>query len=170
MLDDFSGDAGNWESWSIVFTDPSCCLLSQLTITGQPANATVCSGANGSFTVAATPHGVSYNWQVNTGSGFTYLTNGGVYSGVNTATLNITGAITSMNGYQYSAVVTCSQGGLPEISNPATLTVIASPAPPVIVPTPSSAAICPGGNVKMEITSSTSDVTVSSGTDKCSNS
>ena len=162
VLDDFSGDAGNWDSWSIVFTDPIAVCF-PITITSSPANTTICSGANGSFSVTATPAGVNYNWQVNTGSGFTYLTNGGVYSGVNTATLNITGALTSMNGYQYRCVVICPQGGLPEISNSATLTVIASPAPPVIVPTPSSANICPGGNVKMEIISSTSDLTVSSG-------
>ena len=69
-----------------------------------------------------------------------------------------------MNGYQYRVVVTCSQGGLPEISNPATLTVNVSPAAPTISPT--SAAICPGGNVALNIASSQAAVptTVSSGT------
>jgi len=160
ILDDAAGDSGNWGSWSITFTDPPTVCF-PINLTGQPANATVCAGANGSFTVVASPAGVSYNWQVNTGSGFTYLTNGGVYSGVNTATLNITGATLAMNGYQYRAVVTCSQGGLPEISNPATLTVNVSPSPPVV--TPSATAICPGGSVALNASQLTTPSTFSSG-------
>src|SRR5688572_22327180 len=152
VFDDVGGDAGSWTSWSIVFTDPPTVCF-PITLTGHPANATICSGTNGSFTVTAGPPGVSYNWQVNTGSGFVYLTNGGVYSGVNAATLNITGATTAMNGYQYRAVVTCSGGGLPEISNPATLTVITSPSPPGLTPT--AASICPGGSVALNTTAST---------------
>jgi len=152
IFDDVGGDAGSWTSWSIVFTDPPAVCF-PITITGQPANATVCAGGNGSFTVAATPPGVSYNWQVNTGSGFVYLSNGGVYSGVNAATLNIIGATLAMNGYQYRCVVICSGGGLPEISNPATLTVNVSPSPPGLDPT--AASICPGGSVALNTTAST---------------
>ena len=163
ILDDLGGDSGNWGTWSITFTDPPTVCF-PIVLTGQPANAIVCAGANGSFTVAATPPGVSYNWQVNTGSGFVYINNGGVYSGATTATLTITGADLVMNGYQYRAVVICSGGGLPEISNPATLTVNISPPAPTI--SPSAAAICPGGNVALNIISSQSAVptTVSSGT------
>ena len=143
IVDDASPDAGNWAGWSIVFTDPPQ-ICFPIAITGQPSNATICSGANGAFTVVATPNGVSYNWQVDMGSGFVYLTNGGVYSGVNAATLNLSGVTTSMNGYQYRVVVTCSDGGLPQISNPATLTVLTSPNSPAV--SPAAAAICPGGS------------------------
>ena len=45
-------------------------------------------------------------WEVNTGSGFTNMTNGGVYSGSSTGTLTITGATAAMNGYLYEAVFT----------------------------------------------------------------
>jgi len=148
IYDDVGGDVGNWADWNIVFTDPPAVCF-PINLTGQPANANVCSGANGSFSVVATPNGVSYNWQENTGSGFVYLTNGGVYSGVTTATLNITGATLAMNGYQYRCVITCSQGGLPEISNAATLTVLASPSSPAVSPT--SAAICPGGSQQITV-------------------
>jgi subtilisin-like proprotein convertase family protein len=161
VFDDAGGDVGSWTTWSIVFTDPPA-ICFPITITGQPVNTAICAGGNGSISVTATPNGVSYNWQVNTGSGFTYLTNGGVYSGVNTATLNITGATLAMSGYQYRVVVTCSQGGLPEISNPATLTVNVSPSPPIV--TPSSASICPGGNVALNASVATAPTTVSSGT------
>lgn len=163
IVDDAGIDVGSWSSWSIVFTDPPQ-ICFPIAITGQPSDATVCSGANGSFTVAATPNGVSYNWQVDMGAGFVYLTNGGVYSGVNAATLSLTNVTTAMNGYQYRVVITCSDGGLPEISNPATLTVLTSPEAPVVVPTPSSATICPGGNVKLDVVSSSgNELTVSSG-------
>lgn len=143
IVDDAGIDAGNWGSWSIVFTDPPAVCF-PISITGQPANTNICSGASGTFTVVASPNGVSYNWQVNTGSGFAYITNGGVYSGATTATLTITNPTPAMNGYQYRAVITCSQGGLPEISNPATLTVLTAPPSPAVSPT--SAAICPGGS------------------------
>ena len=143
VIDDAAGDVGSWVTWSIVFTDPPQ-ICFPISITGQPSNATVCSGANGSFAVTATPAGVSYNWQVDMGSGFVYLSNGGVYSGVNAATLNLTGVTTAMNGYQYRVVITCSDGGLPQISNPATLTVLTSPSSPAVSPT--NAAICPGGS------------------------
>ncbi|HWR33094.1 MAG TPA: M36 family metallopeptidase [Chitinophagaceae bacterium] len=76
-------------------------VINPVTITNQPANAQLCSGSNASFTVTATGTGINYQWQVNTGSGFGNVADGGVYSGASTATLNITGATTGMNGYQY---------------------------------------------------------------------
>ena len=61
-------------------------------------------------------------WQVNTGAGFVDLSNGGVYSGVTTATLTITGAAADMNGDKYRAVF--SNGAAPDAtSTAATLTV-----------------------------------------------
>lgn len=146
--------------YSITVTNcpvPSCFPI---TITGHPANQSVCPGTNTSFTVAATPAGVSYNWQEDRGSGFVYLSNGGVYSGVTTATLNLTGVTASMNGYKYRAVVTCPDGGLPQISNEATLTVL--PAPPAPAVSPFSATICPGGVVALNVISSQSATAVTS--------
>ncbi len=43
-------------------------------------------------------------WAVNAGSGFSNLTDGGLYSGSSTDTLTITGATAAMSGYQYEAV------------------------------------------------------------------
>ena len=61
-------------------------------------------------------------WQVNNGAGFTNLSDGGVYGGVTTTTLTITGATADMNGYQYRAVFT--NGTPPDATTtPATLTV-----------------------------------------------
>ena len=60
-------------------------------------------------------------WQVSTGRAFSPLSNGGVYSGVTTTTLTITGATAGLSGYQYEAVFSNTAGTL--TSSPATLTV-----------------------------------------------
>ncbi|MFT3824425.1 MAG: gliding motility-associated C-terminal domain-containing protein [Chitinophagaceae bacterium] len=89
----------------------------------QPVAATVSALDNVFFEVTVTGTGpFTYQWEVNTGSGFTPLSNGGVYNNVGTATLNITGAAYSMNGYQYRCIVTgsCTPAAT---SNSALLTV-----------------------------------------------
>jgi len=90
-------------------------------ITGQPGSATINAGGDTSFT-ATTSNADSYQWQVNTGSGFTNISDGGPYSGATTSTLTITGATTGMDGYLYRLI---AQGLAPPmaISNSASLTV-----------------------------------------------
>lgn len=94
------------------------------TIQSNPSPQTVCANANASFTVSTSGSVASYQWQVSTngGSSWSNVNNGGVYSNAGTATLNITGATTGMNNYQYKCTVTGSCGGTP-ISNTAALTV-----------------------------------------------
>jgi hypothetical protein len=58
-----------------------------------------CPGSNVSIT--SNISGASYQWQVNTGGGFSNITNGGNYSGATTATLQISNAPSSFYGYQY---------------------------------------------------------------------
>jgi len=92
------------------------------TITSQPSPQTVNEGQSANFSVTATGTGLTFQWQVNTGSGFTNISNGGVYSGANTSTLIVTGVTAGMNGYQYRAVV--SGTVMPDAtSNSATLTI-----------------------------------------------
>ncbi|WP_170117769.1 MBG domain-containing protein, partial [Arcicella aurantiaca] len=92
------------------------------TITTNPTSTTITYGANTSYTVAATGFEAStYQWQENTGSGWSNITNGGVYSGATTVTLTLTIPTFSMNTYQYRCVVSNSCGA--SNSNPATLTV-----------------------------------------------
>jgi len=90
-------------------------------ITGQPSNASICAGTNTSFTITAS-NATSYQWQVNTGSGFTNVSNGGVYSNATTVTLTITAATAGMNGYVYQCIATGSVSPS-ATSNSATLTV-----------------------------------------------
>ncbi|MEI6747973.1 MAG: PKD domain-containing protein [Bacteroidota bacterium] len=91
-------------------------------IISQPSDQIICLGDNASFSIIATGTGpITYRWQVNTGSGWNNLSNGGVYSGVGNSTINLNSPPFSMNGYQYRCIVsTCSQQ---VISQPATLTI-----------------------------------------------
>lgn len=91
------------------------------TITAQPSNTTICANATTNFKMAAIGAN-SYTWQVNNGTGFVNVTNGGVYSGANTPTLVLTGVPGSYNNYIYQCVATNSIGGT--ATAPATLTVL----------------------------------------------
>lgn len=80
-----------------------------ITITTAPVATTVTAPAAAVFTVvaAAIPTTtLSYKWQTNGGSGTTYtdLAEGGVYSGVATDTLTISDS-TGLDGYEYRVVV-----------------------------------------------------------------
>ena len=79
------------------------------TITTQPQNKSVIPGATATFTVAASGSPApNYQWRRQPFgiSGFTNLVNDGVYySGVNTATLTVTGVTSAMNGDQFQCVV-----------------------------------------------------------------
>ncbi|MED4599834.1 S-layer homology domain-containing protein, partial [Paenibacillus validus] len=118
------------------------------TITSQPSNQSVNEGSNTSFSVAATGTGLAYQWQVDTGSGFTNITDTGVYSGTATDTLSITGAEAGMNGYAYRVVVSGS-GGLSIPSTSATLTVNTAPA---ITSQPSDKSVNEGSDTSFSVT------------------
>jgi len=53
--------------------------------------------------------GTGYQWQVNTGSGFIPISNGGAYSGATTSTLTVAGSGT-LNGYKYRCAITTGSG------------------------------------------------------------
>lgn len=114
-------------------------------VTTQPENTAVCEGSNTSFTVAGSGSGIIYQWQVSTDGGANYnnLSNGGVYSGVTTASLNITGATFSLNNYRYRCLLSNATCTTPGISNGAILTVNLLPQ---ITAQPQSVTICLGSN------------------------
>lgn len=92
----------------------------------DPTDATICDGDNISFTSTSTSSPVpDVWWHVNTGSGFVGLSNGGVYSGVFSNTLVITGATAVMSTYKYRAKYTNINGNAN--SGFATLTVNSVP-------------------------------------------
>jgi len=121
-----------------------------ITFTTQPVNAVICVGRDTSFRVVATG-GAGYRWQVNTGSGFTNITNNAIYSGATTNTLVLTNPPATYSGYIYRCQVTSPSGGCPPAnSNSVTLTVNSNP---VAVITPaSSPVICGGSSVLLNAT------------------
>jgi hypothetical protein len=99
------------------------------------------------MTVAATGTNVVYQWQMSTnGTSWSNVTDGGAYSGSTASTLTITGATTSMTGYQFRALVSDANPCATETSSIATLTV-SQPAVPTI--TASSLDYCAGSVVTL---------------------
>jgi len=73
----------------------------------QPANFVICGGGGNADFVVHVVGGtaVTYQWEVNPGSGFVNVVNGGIYSGATTDSLIITGANSVENGYLYECVI-----------------------------------------------------------------
>ncbi len=111
------------EEWGIdnfrLFEVPACVPP---VFTGNPPNRTICAGNNTTFPSTATG-ATGYQWQENSGSGFTNLANGGVYSGVTTNTLTITGATAGMSGNLYRCIAYNPTIACFTNSNQATLTI-----------------------------------------------
>jgi len=107
---------------NIIITVNSCGCTAP-TIDAQPVNKTICVGGNTTFNVTASGTANGYQWQVNTGSGFTNVSNGGVYSGATTNTLTITGGTLTMNNYTYKCIVTEAVGTCPSTTSIVTLII-----------------------------------------------
>jgi hypothetical protein len=125
-----------------------------ITISNNPIDSAICVGANTSFAVVASTGVLSYQWQVSTNGGglYTNLSNGGVYSNVTTATMNITGATAGMANYKYRCIVNGCAGSVN--SNAATLTFTPTVGTPS-TPTPSATTICQGSSNTTYTTSAT---------------
>ena len=120
-------------------------------ITTQPiAGSTICEGQNTAYSVSATGTALTYQWQVSTDGGtvYTNLANGGVYSGVTTATLNITAATAAINTYRYRVIIsgTCTPAAT---SSAAVLTVNTAI---TITTAPAAATICATGTTSFSVT------------------
>ncbi|MET6992085.1 hypothetical protein [Sediminicola arcticus] len=102
-------------------------VIGQVSIGTQPVDVEIFAGDTGTFTVTAV-YADSYQWQESTDNGvsFSNINDGGVYTGTNTATLNITGADIDYSGYQYRVVASNTSASCPssETSSIATLTVL----------------------------------------------
>ncbi len=133
----------------------ACGLLTAntpISITTQPANATICAGSNTSFAVVAAGTSPTYQWQVSTDGGTTWgnISNGGVYSTATTATLNITAATAGMTGYRYRCVVTGTAAcGALNTNGTAALTVQTSP---VVSASPTDITLCVGSSNTFNVT------------------
>ena len=132
-------------------TDGSSCLSAQSStiitintppnVLTNPVDKSVCIGNNTTFSVSASGSGLSYVWQVNTGSGFTNLTNVAPYSNVTTAIMTITGITAGINGYLYQCVVNGASPCTAATSTIATLVITAAGAPVTPASLPVNSAI-----------------------------
>lgn len=77
-----------------------------INFTSQPYNAVITSAQTATFVSNITGGGTSYQWQVNSGAGFSNVVNGGVYSGATTSMLTVANPPTSMNSYSYQCIIT----------------------------------------------------------------
>jgi hypothetical protein len=115
----------------------------------QSSSQTVDAGASVSFTATGTGNPApTVQWQVSTNGGVSYsnVTNGGVYAGATSNTLQINPASAAQNGYMYQAVFSNTIYGSGTVqtatTTPATLTVDSVP---TIVTSPSNVTVVTGG-------------------------
>ncbi len=99
-------------------------------ITSQPSNTTVCSGAAGSFSVTATGTSLTYQWR----KGTTNLCNCGTISGATSSTLNISSVVAGDAASNYNCVISSITGCSTVISNYVTLTVNSAASAPTTLP------------------------------------
>ena len=130
----------NVNTFGEVFTAPA--------ISGQPTNTSICTGTAGNFSVTASGGNLTYQWQVNSGSGWSNLSNTGIYYGTTTSVLRISSGVnTSYNAYQYRCVV--SGACTPAVnSNAATLTVNSNVS---IQTQPSNVTVCVGSATSLSV-------------------
>lgn len=151
--------------FKVVMTDMNSCVDSATItitvnprpeITGNPVPVVACEADNASFTAIATGNdGFQWEESINGGVDYFALSDGGVYSGTNTATLTITGATIGMSGNLYRAIALqgagpCPASGTDNVSAAASLTV--NPVP-VATADPVSQAVCSGSNAAISLTS-----------------
>ncbi|WP_345088794.1 GEVED domain-containing protein [Flavobacterium chungnamense] len=108
-------------------------------ITANPSNVNLCDSGTAVFTVATSGIATSFQWYEDQGFGPLAITNGGNYSGANSATLTIVGNTTVNNGWTYYVDVT---GAITVSSTTATLNVATAVA---VTTSPSNQTVCYSG-------------------------
>lgn len=99
-------------------------FVNNLSIIIPPKNISICQGNNASFTAQANLEGVSYQWEVNSGSGFNPIEASTVYSGQNTPTLSLAFPPAGSDGYNFRCLI--SKNGCSVISTEASLSLAGS--------------------------------------------
>jgi len=115
-----------------------------------PSNADICLGQNAVFNTTNNGTGsLLYQWQLDSGSGWSDLTEAAPYSGTNTAVLTISSPPLIFNGYQYRCRVTPACGS-PAFSPAGTLLITAAPtAPTSASATPNIVCVDDAGNITL---------------------
>ena len=105
----FDGIIDEFGIWSTYLDSTSIYLISDNctdTLTIQPQSSTfqtIPGAAN--FTTAHSDTTATYQWQLNNGTGWTNLSDFGIYSGTTSDSLNLTGITTSLNNNSYRCII-----------------------------------------------------------------
>jgi hypothetical protein len=121
---------------------------STLIINTQPVLSVICAGGTAAFNIGVTGT-VTYQWQESTNGGGAWnnIANGGIYSGVATATLTLTGAPASANNNLYRCVVS---GNCPSINSLA-VSLTVNTAPAITAQPVAGSTICAGQNTSLTL-------------------
>lgn len=131
-----------------------------INITSQPTSQTVVEGdVPAVFAVTASTNDggtLSYQWQEDSGTGFTNLSNNSIYSGSLTSSLTITTTDTSLTGYSYRCRISSSGSSPDEFTSTVTLTV--SSAEVTITSNPGNQSVNSGDPSTFTVGASTNEV------------
>ena len=103
-------------------------------ITSEPTSAAICENTNATFSVLTNTANTIYQWQVDTGTGWTNITDTAPYSGTNTATITLSNTPSSYNNYLYRVLVSSSTYVCTTSSASNTLKVNTTPTSPIVNP------------------------------------
>ncbi len=118
-------------------------------ISSQPLNVSLCIGSPGTFSLNSVI-GLTYQWQVNTGSGFSNVSNGLVYAGATTPTLQLVSMQAGMDGYTYQCIVS----GCGSTTVTSTIAVLSLGTTAFINSQPQALQICGSGNTSFTVLAS----------------
>ena len=124
------------------------------TITQQPVNSSISAGQSTSFSITAS-NAQSYRWQELRATGGMFaawidISNGGIYTGATTDTLNLTNVPVEYNNTKYRCIVKGSLGNV--TSNEATLTITGVISTPIIDTQPTNRSIEAGQGTTFRVT------------------
>jgi len=124
----------NYNEYVVNYIDGQVCYTcTAVSITGQPANQTICTSGSANFSVSTDGSlPFTYQWQYFDGSTWSNVVDGtpagALYTNATTSALTASG-ISAAGSYQYQCYVTNCSGGNNATSNAATLTVNAAVTP-----------------------------------------
>ncbi|MFK7969877.1 MAG: PKD-like domain-containing protein [Bacteroidia bacterium] len=112
------------------------------TVDSDPAPVTICEGESTTFSISATGTSLNYQWQVAdaVGGSFSNLSNGGVYSGATTNTLNVS-SVTGLGG-KYYRVFIVETSTTPNCADTSAAVLLTENPLPVITAEPQNVEIC----------------------------
>lgn len=120
----FFGKLDDIGIWNRTLTQTEITNLSNscnILITTQPINQSAVVGNNAQFSTTVTSGTATYQWQQNSGTGYTTLSNFGQFTGVTTNTLTISSVTLSQNNNGYRCLI--NEGGCLDTTTVAILSV-----------------------------------------------